>query len=62
MGRRLAQPVCLKWKSRSVCCGFFMSNLGLADMSGDGNDSVIGTELVVFEAWVNQVVIEHGVV
>ncbi|CAH6971623.1 hypothetical protein VCHA34P126_40162 [Vibrio chagasii] len=27
--------------------------LGLADMSGDGNDSVIGTELVVFEAWVN---------
>ncbi len=31
-------------------------------MSGDGNDGMIGTELVVFEAWVNQMMIEHGVV
>ena len=49
-------------RPQCLTAAFLCLTLGFADMSGDENDSVIGTELVAFEAWVNQMMVEHSVV
>ena len=38
-----------------------IESLGFTDMSGDRNDSMVSTELVVFKAGIDEVMVEHCV-